>query len=62
MKHTRAELKYIRNTLTALHAYKNADLPQGAKLWEPWMDGFLDRAENELRRTEHIKDDHQILT
>tara|TARA_B100000902_G_scaffold213129_1_gene202651 strand:- start:63 stop:251 length:189 start_codon:yes stop_codon:yes gene_type:complete len=61
MKHTRAELKYIRNTLTALHAYKNAELPQQTKLWEPWMDGFLDRAETELRRTEHIKDDHQIL-
>jgi hypothetical protein len=62
MKNTRAELKYIRNNLTALHAYKNAELPQGTKLWEPWMDGFLNRVETELHRTEYIKDDHQILT
>ena len=62
MKFTRAELKLFRNNLVALSAYKDAEIPHGETLWYPWMKSTLERLEETLRRTEHVADDHQILT
>lgn len=61
MKVTRAELKYIRNNLISTRAYRNTDIPHGVVLWYPWMQVFLDKVENHLHQSEHLKDD-QVLT
>ena len=46
MKLTVKELILIRNNLRALRAYKNS--PVSVQLWEDWMDGFMQKIEDEL--------------
>ncbi len=62
MRFTRAELKFLRNTLIAKRAYRNTDIPQGNKykVWEPWMESTLQRVEAALRTTRY-RNEHEIL-
>ena len=48
MKLTTNELELFRNYLLAKRAYRNTPVPLGAKLWEGWMDGTLDKLTDEL--------------
>lgn len=60
MKMTKAELKFLRNTLIAKRAYRNAEINLGRyKIWEPWMQSTLDRVEAELERSRY-HDEHEL--
>ena len=48
MKLTENELRLFRNTLLARRAYRNTAIPLGAKPWEDWMQGTLDKLTDEL--------------
>lgn len=47
MRLTERELIFIRNNLLAKRAYRCFPHPV-AKIWEDWMDGFLQKIEDEL--------------
>ena len=48
MKLTTNELKLFRQYLLAKRAYRSTEIPFGAKVWEPWMDGTLSKLTDEL--------------
>lgn len=62
MRFTRAELKFLKNTLIAKRAYRNTEIPGGPqyKVWEPWMESTLQRVEAALRTTRY-RNEHEIL-
>lgn len=48
MRLTEKELKLFRNTLLARRAYRDSDIPLGARIWEDWMEGTLAKLTDEL--------------
>ena len=48
MKLTTNELELFRNFLLSRRALRDTDLPGAAILWEPWMQGSLDKLTDEL--------------
>lgn len=43
------ELTLIRNTLLARKAYRNTEIPLGAKPWEEWMGELLSKIDNAIQ-------------
>ena len=48
MKLTTNELRLFRNYILAKRAYRGADLPLNARVWEDWMGATLDKLTDEL--------------
>jgi len=48
MRLTEKELKMFRNILLARRAYRDTEVPLGARIWEPWMEGTLAKLTDEL--------------
>ena len=48
MKLTTNELRLFRNSILAKRAFRDTELPQGARLWEDWMQSTLDKLTDEL--------------
>ena len=48
MKLTTNELTLFRNYLLSKRAYAPTDIPLGYRVWEPWMNGTLQKLEDEL--------------
>ena len=55
MRLTKNELKMFRNILLARRAYRDSDIPLGARIWEPWMEGTLTKLTDELYPQEFDK-------
>ena len=45
---TTNELRLFRNTLLSKRALRDTELPQRARVWEPWMQATLDKLTDEL--------------
>ena len=48
MKLTFNELKLFRNYLVAKRAHAKTSIPMGAKVWEDWMHGTIQKLEDEM--------------
>lgn len=48
MRLTKRELTFIRNNLLAKRAYRCSPHPAAVRVWEDWMEGFLQKIEDEL--------------
>ena len=48
MRLTTNELRLFRNTLLAKQALRDTELPFGARVWEDWMQGTLNKLTDEL--------------
>jgi len=48
MKLTEKELTLFRNYMLSKRAYANTDIPLGYRVWETWMNGTLQKLEDEL--------------
>ena len=55
MRLTEKELKMFRNTLLARRIYRDTEVPLGARIWEPWMEGTLSKLTDELYPQEFDK-------
>ena len=48
---TSQEAELFKNYLRSLSLFRNAELPLGAKIWEPWMDQTIQRL-SDLERSQ----------
>ena len=48
MNLTHNELLLFRNYLISKRAYRDTQIPFGAKVWEDWMHGTISKLEDEL--------------
>ena len=48
MRLTTNELKLFRGVLLSRRAFRDTDIPLGARVWEEWMQDTLDKVTDEL--------------
>ena len=48
MKLSRRELQWVQANLISRRMYRNTNVPLRATVWEPWMEAFFKKINDEL--------------